>query len=70
MEEVFGGGPVFADDAEPGTVAVGAVGHDEVVAEGAFVDAADGAHGGLGLLVVVVGFEGYAVEVEGFEGEG
>jgi len=41
-----------------------------VVAEGAFVDAADGFDGGLGTLVVVVGFEGDAAEVESFEGVG
>ena len=45
----FGGGPVFAGDAEPDAVAEGAVGHEVVVAEGAFVDGADGFHGVLGL---------------------
>ena len=57
----FGGGPVFADDAEPDAVAVGAVGHEVVVAEGAFVEGADGFHGALGSQVFVVGLEGYAV---------
>jgi len=41
-----------------------------VVAEGAFVDGADGFHGVLGLQIFVVGLESYAVEVEGFEGVG
>ena len=66
----LGGGPVFAGDAEPDAVAEGVVGHEVVVAEGAFVDGADGLHGVLGLQVFVVGFESYSVEVEGFEGVG
>ena len=37
----FGGGPVFAGDAEPDAVAGGAVGHEVVVAEGAFVERAE-----------------------------
>ena len=43
-------------------------GHEEVVAEGALVDAADGADGGLGALVGYVGLEADAEQVEGFEG--
>jgi hypothetical protein len=70
LEVGFGGGPVFAGDAEPDAVAEGAVGHEVVVAEGAFVDGADGLHGVLRLQVFVVGLESYAVEVEGFEGVG
>lgn len=61
-------GPVFADDGEPDAVAVGAVGHEVVVAEGAFVGGSEFAEGGLRLFVLVVGLEGYAVEVEGVEG--
>jgi hypothetical protein len=49
---------------------VGAVGHDEVVAEGAFVDGTDGADGGLGALVGGVGLEADAEQVKGFEGVG
>jgi len=45
----LGGGPVFADDAEPDAVAGSSVGHDQVIAEGAFVDGAEGLHGVLGL---------------------
>ena len=66
----FDGGPVFLGDAEPEAVAGGAVGHEVVVAEGAFVEGADGFDGVLGAEVFVVGLEGYAVEVEGFEGVG
>ena len=62
--------PVLLDDGKPCAVAAGAIRHDVVVAEGAFVDGADRADCCFGTLVVVVGLEGYAEQAERFKGVG
>ena len=70
VEKVFHLRPLGADDGEPRAVAVGAVRHEHVAAEGAFVDSSDGLDGGLRAVVVGVGLESDADKVERLEGVG
>ena len=68
-QEVFDFGPVFRGDGEPDAVAGGAVGHDVVVAEGAFV-VERLVYSGLRLRTEWWVLEGYAARRWGLEGAG
>jgi len=60
--------PLFADDAVPGTVATGAIGHDEVIAKKPLINAANRTNGRLGALVAIMGLEADAEQAERLEG--